>query len=669
MKICFLFFILFFSMDLFAQSESIENNVLSEETPEDDQVYNAEEFAQIKPQINLNKANAVELSSTGLLNKKQIQDIIHHRMVFGDFLSIYELQSISSLSRDTLFLLSSILYVPEVLGNHHSLQALMDEGSHYSLLRWSIKTRRSKGYLPDSKGNTPYPGADYNLLYRLRSSVSNVYQFGLSFEKDAGETLNWSPALRKYGFDYLSGYLILYPKTILQQIAVGDFHFRSGHGLIFGGNFFQSKNPEYWQSSWQMGTGFRPHSSSAEYGFFRGAGIKLQHQQIEGSLFYSITPQDGTLQADQSISALNTEGLHRTTSETDKRYNTQLQSMGGNVCYTFPNKRWKSGVEYLYNHFSRPLIPSDVYYHAANFHGSTHQIGGTFVQYLYASGMVFAETAFSSQHGKAIYGGIIHNLSRQNSWILQFWSANASFQSFQGNIPSYNSGIGNETGIYQAFLFSLSSKLKCSLGWSVFNNPQPSFNKKGPTYGSEWISRLTYQLKKSTIAFIQFRWRSNEQNYTADSSQSSHILPLTRSYITADLSHKENISWSFHSRVQWAIFDFPVQEKGYCLTQSIHYKWRPVQVTVQVSIFQTDSWDSRLYTYEPDVPLAFTIPPLSGKGIRLCWTATIKALKKTELAFKISHVTYEGQKSIGSGYDEVAGNEQWELKVQARIFL
>ncbi len=144
---------------------------------------------------------------------------------------------------------------------------------------------------------------------------------------------------------------------------------------------------------------------------------------------------------------------------------------------------------------------------------------------------------------------------------------------------------------------------------------------------------------------------------------------MTRYYITADLYHKESIHWGFHSRVQWSTLEIPVKEKGYCITQSINYRWSPFQSTFQISVFETASWDSRLYAYEPDLPLAFSIPPLSGKGVRLCFTITAKVFGKNECSFKVSHLKYNGQKTIGSGYDEVPGNEQWEIKGQLRVFL
>jgi hypothetical protein len=53
----------------------------------------------------------------------------------------------------------------------------------------------------------------------------------------------------------------------------------------------------------------------------------------------------------------------------------------------------------------------------------------------------------------------------------------------------------------------------------------------------------------------------------------------------------------------------------------------------------------------------------------MCLTITAKVFRKQEISFKVSHLQYTGQKTIGSGYDEVQGSEQWEIKGQMRVFL
>lgn len=657
-SLCIILFLIAYQVTS-AQESSL---TVFEETPQDDQLFQLEEREQYHATQNINKVNSIDLLATGLLTKEQAEGILNYRREHGKLISLYELQVISSISTDTLKLLAQQLHIP--FFDVHQPQQILKESMHYSLLRWERKTERSKGYTTNSKGIRSYPGEDYRLLYRFRSSFSNLYYVGISLEKDAGESWIWSPPQKQFYFDYTSAYLIIHPQKTIEQIAVGDFLFRSGHGLIFGGNLIQSKNPEYWQSTWQIGHGFRPHSSSSEYGFYRGIGTKIQTQRIGLSTFFSKSPQDGTLQNDGSISGINTSGLHRSTSEVSKRKNFFLTQTGTVLSYQNINQSLKIDLEYLYSHYQYPLNPSSNYYNQSYFRGQEHHVIGIDLQYHYHGGTVFTELALSSKKGKSIYGGLLHNLSKQHTWMLFYWSSNAHFESFQGNIPTNNTRIGNESGIYQALLLQLSAKVKLSSGFSVSQSQQASFGKKGPTYGCEWINRLTYQLKKKTSLFIQFR--TTQQEETNDSNT---IRPQHRYYLVGDVLQKEDRHWELHSRVQLGFFQFSEREESYCISQSIGYHFNRYRIKVQCSVFESPSWDSRLYAYEPDVPMAFSIPALSGNGIRMCWVATVKPVSKVELSFKVAHITYTHAQKTGSGYDEVEGNKQTEIKIQARFYL
>jgi hypothetical protein len=646
----------------FVSFAQVQDTTLYEEIPQENQLLHIEEQQQYAAKININKASNLDLISTGLLNKQQALTILSHRKTYGKFISLYELQSISGISLDTLKQLSQQLYIP--FFDYYQPKQFFKEGQHYALCRWERKLHVSKGYQENTKGLRPYAGDDYRLLYRFRSSFSNVYAAGLSLEKDAGEVWTWSPSKKQFYFDYTSAYLIVQPKKIIEQLVIGDFHFRSGHGLVFGGNFIASKNPAYWQSAWQIGQGFRAHTSSAEYGFYRGIGISTQSTGWGARAFFSRSPQDGTLRNDGSMSGINTSGLHRSSSEQEKRHTVHLTQTGGVLTYQNTNQNIIVGLEYLYSAYSVPFIREQNYYTTKNFRGQAHQIAGLDVQYHYAGGMVFNELALSSGGGRSSYGGILHNLSKQNTWMLQYWSSNATFESIQGNIPSFSTRMASETGIYQALLFHLTPKLSTAVGFSMYANSSPQQGKKGPSYGQEWINRFTYQWRKKVSFTIQCRKVEPEEM-----NDTHTFRPQPRYYLMGDLLHQEDRCWQFHSRVQWGIFDLSQHEESYCLSQSIGYRLHRCRFNTQLSIFDTPSWDSRLYAYEPDVPMAFSIPALSGNGIRWSLVATVKPLINTELSLKIAHVMYYNAKTIGSGYDEVEGNQQTEIKVQARLFL
>jgi hypothetical protein len=98
------------------------------------------------------------------------------------------------------------------------------------------------------------------------------------------------------------------------------------------------------------------------------------------------------------------------------------------------------------------------------------------------------------------------------------------------------------------------------------------------------------------------------------------------------------------------------------LLQDINYRFRkvPVSVWLRYCIFKTDDWDSRLYTYENDLPGSFSIPALSGEGSRSYIMIAWKTGKFIDLRVKY------GLTELLDKSD--AGRKTEELKMQVKIW-
>jgi hypothetical protein len=98
------------------------------------------------------------------------------------------------------------------------------------------------------------------------------------------------------------------------------------------------------------------------------------------------------------------------------------------------------------------------------------------------------------------------------------------------------------------------------------------------------------------------------------------------------------------------------------LLQDIVYSFRHFSLTLwlRYCLFNTDAWDSRLYTYENDLLYSFSIPALSGKGTRSYIMAKWEIGDWAELRAKYSLTSLISDKNIIVDKDEI--------KLQIRIW-
>jgi hypothetical protein len=114
------------------------------------------------------------------------------------------------------------------------------------------------------------------------------------------------------------------------------------------------------------------------------------------------------------------------------------------------------------------------------------------------------------------------------------------------------------------------------------------------------------------------------------------------------------------TRINYKIVD-PNSSKGALLLQDINYKFKqlPLTVWLRYCIFKTDTWDSRLYTYENDLLYSFSIPALSGEGSRSYIMVKWEIKDIAEVRFKYGQTSFSENKS--------SSKNSSEIKIQFRI--
>jgi hypothetical protein len=91
---------------------------------------------------------------------------------------------------------------------------------------------------------------------------------------------------------------------------------------------------------------------------------------------------------------------------------------------------------------------------------------------------------------------------------------------------------------------------------------------------------------------------------------------------------------------------------------------KPISLNGRLLYFETDGFDSRIYTFENDVLYSFSIPAFSGKGLRYYFNLNYDVSKKLTTWFRWAQTIYQNRETVGSGLDVIEGNKRTDVKVQ-----
>jgi hypothetical protein len=108
---------------------------------------------------------------------------------------------------------------------------------------------------------------------------------------------------------------------------------------------------------------------------------------------------------------------------------------------------------------------------------------------------------------------------------------------------------------------------------------------------------------------------------------------------------------------------------GYLISQDIAYKptGLPFSIIFRYALFDTWSYNERIYSYENDVLYGYSVPAYEGKGIRCFLLVSWSPSRKLEIWLRYAQTFYTDRNTVGTGLDQIDGNMKSEIKLQIRI--
>lgn len=628
--------------------------------------------------LNLNKASREQLQRLFFLEDNQINAIIQHRFVYGDFLNLYELQTITSLDEITIYYLTYFVTVDENWREDQTpFKQMLAKGKHEIIGLYDSELQQREGYKKEraDAGKSYYLGNQDRYVFRYRFSYGNRLTFGYTGEKDMGE--QFGKGAQQNGFDFNSFHFYYRPrKTIIKTIALGDYQINFGQGLAFASGLAARKSA-FVMNVRRSYSPIRAFRSLNENEFLRGAAVTLGGKKWQAVLFgsgkYISTNFNATdtLQGDDIFSSVSLTGLHRTTSEISKRQNVFQTIYGGNARWVL--KRGHIGVTHVNTQYDIAFLPGDKPYQLYNFKGN--KLGNTGVDFnlQWRNFNFFGEGARSSNNAYAVTSGMLISLDANLDAVVLYRNFAKDYQTTFANSFAENSDTRNEQGIYTGITLRLNRKWIVNSYIDVYQSKWLRYLVVGPSNGFDFLSELQYLPSRSAQFYVRFRQEIKYRNQSGNTEKTDYLSAQSRSVYRFNAQYKVALNLSAKSRIEVVTFsdDIKKNQVGTLLLQDINWSSprKKVNLIFRMAYFTVDDYNARVYAAENDVLYQYAVPLYQNSGVRYYLVARIKINRKLDLWFKYSETKYSNVDKISSGLEQINGNTMTDFRIQFRLTL
>lgn len=628
--------------------------------------------------LDLNKAEKEDLQELALFSDAQISALETHKDKYGALLSVYELQTIDAFTSYDLELLRPFIGVSRELDQSSvSLRTVFKNGKHEFFILGTGILEEQKGFSdPEDLGdpNSRYLGSPFRLYSRYRFRFKNNLSIGITGEKDAGEQMFKES---QDGFDFYSGHAFWkYPGKI-NKIAIGDLQAQFGQGLTIWSGLAFGKSSDI-ATLKRNARGITPYASADENNFLRGISVGGKLENFEWTIFGASKKIDANLavvdtsdsgEAEIVFTSFQTSGFHRTENELIDKDAIRETHIGGNITYIEGNL--KLGLSGLKNEYEGDFQRAVQLYNQFDFNSNGNSVVGLNYDWTYQNLNFFGELARSENGNIGSVNGVLAALDPKLSIALFYRNIARDFHSILSAVPIENSRSINEKGLLMGLDFHPSREWKLSAYFDRFEFPWLRFQTDAPSFGHDAFVQLQWRPSRNFRTYMRYRVRNKGENVNDVLAPIDYASNVQRTNVRWNLDYKISPSFRLKNRIEWIKRTEELQEieNGFIIYQDVLFQplGSPIDVKVRYALFDTDSYDSRLYAYESDLIYTFSIPAYYNTGTR--WYAMIryKFNRKAEVWVRLSQFTYQNRSTVLSGLNEIQGNSRTDLKLLIRF--
>jgi len=656
-----------------AQEEAVIKNITSsiaESLPEEEDLSAFTERLEFykRTPIILGKATPEQLKELFFLSPLQISSFFSHLQTNGPLKDILELQAIDGFDLETINrLLPFVTIKAESEFHDFSLGRLLEKGKHELLLRYGQVIEKQKGFRA-LKGSH-YLGSPAKLLIKYKYNLSNLIRFSFVLKKDAGERLFYSP--KNGGFDYLSSSLSITKSGGLKQLILGDYGLQFGQGLaLWSGSSF-GKGPDVTGAA-KKDSGLKSYTSINEFSFFRGvAAVYKVMNSVEITSFVSTRNLDASLSTsengEEQLTTIGMSGLHRTATEINHK--GSLGQLLYGTALSAGTTNFDLGISAYHTRYSHEFIKGNPLYRQFTFTGTSLSNLSFFYNYTYKNLYIFGETAKSLPGGIAFLNGVMATLNPKVSVVILHREYAKDYHSFYTKSFGESSTSSNEKGIYAGLHFSPNRKWSSAIYMDIFHFPGAKYRIDGASSGYDLMAQVIYAPNKKLKTGLKISTKKSEQNESS-ALPVNPLVSVRKNNGRLQSDWKINAKFNLENRIEVTRYHKGIipESYGFMLYQDVGYSPLSSKFSgnMRLAFFNTPTYENRIYAYEDDVLYGAGSGLYNGKGLRTYCNINYRINHQIRLWLRYAIYWYPGEKTTGSGLDEINGNKKSEIKFQLR---
>lgn len=520
-------------------------------------------------------------------------------------------------------------------------------------LTWTTSTRynleRKAGY--KASDSTAFHGPPVAFRSRLRWRLGTHLKMVAVVDHDAGEGVGSAAE----ALDFVTASITLSKIGPINSLVGGALRPRLGMGLtVWSGQRLVrlGLNPG---SFMRPGASVRASGSSYEATVFKGAGVDLS---VRGPLrlvmFAAAMTQDAIIDESGEVGSRPTTGLHRNDREIARDDRLGGRLIG--VSILLDSKSAGIGFSFASGFLNPPISQGVRPYQVHAFTGRSWRTTSLEMHTSPSKRLNLAGEMAIDGDGTPAAILVVRTKAAPGLWIHFAWrDYPPDFSGMYGAAPgAAGSTSGNERG-WMIGVEGRWARSHLRLFHDLYRKPWLQFDSYRP---STFVSSgMEYDGRFGSVRFVL---RLDEK--VANRELVSAVLPAApfehrhRLRIRLEAEGNRRLRPSFD--VVFVHLRDSEVETGEGIGQRLVWlASRRLTVTSGVVFFKSDSGDSGIYLYEPDLPGYFAVPLLSDSGERAYVLVAARISPNLTCWIKGTLARYEEERTIGSGVDRLTARQ------------